>query len=462
GALQKDQKWIEAMKVELDFININNTCELTTLPKGHKAIGLKWVFKTKKDANGNIIKHKARLVAKCDIPEHGIDFKEVFAPVARMKTIRLLLAIVANNKWEVHQLDIKSAFLHGDLKEEVYVTQPEGFIKRQDNGKVYRLIKALYRLRQAPRTWNIKLDNTLKSLDFKKCALKQAIYTKTSKDSTLLIGVYVDDLIITGTPKKEIDKFKAQMEEKFKMSDLGLLAYYLEIEVIQTDGDISVKLTKVTEGTMVNSTEYQSLIGCLRYLLHTRPDLSYSIGLPSRFMQEPREQNIKAIRQVLRYIKGTKDYGITYMHNEGNKIHGFNDSSYRVNTQEEKGTTGIIFYYGESPIRWSTQKQAIVALSSCEFEFIAATAAATQALWLKRLLSKLTHSQEEKVTIKVDNKYAIALMKNPVFHRRSKHIDTKCHFIRECVEREDIKVEFVSREYQKADILTKSLPKSSS
>nr|GEY46284.1 ribonuclease H-like domain, reverse transcriptase, RNA-dependent DNA polymerase [Tanacetum cinerariifolium] len=193
-----------------------------------------------------------------------------------------------------------------------------------------------------------KLDNTLKSLDFKKCALEQAIYTKTSKDSTLLIGVYVDDLIITGTPKEKINKFKAQMKEKFEMNDLGLLAYYL----------------------------------------------------------------------------GTKDYGITYKHDEGNKIYGYSDSSYRVNTQEGNGTTGIIFYYGESPISWSTQKQATIALSSCESEFIATTAAATQALWLKRLLSKLTHSQEEKVTIQVDNKSTIALMKNPVFHRRSKHIDT--------------------------------------
>nr|GEY71424.1 ribonuclease H-like domain, reverse transcriptase, RNA-dependent DNA polymerase [Tanacetum cinerariifolium] len=167
----------------------------------------------------------------------------------------------------------------------------------------------------------------------------------------------------------------------------------------------------------------------------------------------------KAIRQVLRYVKGTKDHGITYKHNGGNKIHGYNDSSYGVNTQEGKGTTGIIFYYGESPISWSIQKQATVALSSCESEFVAATAAATQALWLKRLLSKLTHSQEEKVTIQVDNKSTIALTKNPVFHGRSKHIDMKYHFIRECVEREDIQVVFVSGEYQKADILIKALPK---
>nr|GEW73491.1 ribonuclease H-like domain, reverse transcriptase, RNA-dependent DNA polymerase [Tanacetum cinerariifolium] len=388
-----DKKWIEAMKVELDSINRNNTWELTTLPKGHKAIGLKWVFKTKKDANGNIIKHKARLVAKGYIQEHGMDFEEVFALVARMETIRLLLPIAASNKWKVHHLDVKSAFLHGDLKEEVYVTQPEGFIKKHDNGKVYRLIKALYELRQAPRAWNIKLDNTLKSLDFKKYALEQAIYTKTSKDSTLLIGVYQ-----TAYANKILKE-----------------ARMLDCNETLIPMDPGTRLTKFTEGTMVNSTEYQSLIGCLRYLLHTRPDLSYSVGLLSRVMQEPREQHMKAIRQVLRYIKGTKDCGITYKHNGRNKIYGFSDSSYGVNTQEGKGTTGIIFYYGESPISWSTQKQATIALSSCESEFIAAT----QALWLKRLRSKLTHSEEEKVTIKVDNKSAIALIRIPYFIEES-------------------------------------------
>nr|GEX08067.1 ribonuclease H-like domain, reverse transcriptase, RNA-dependent DNA polymerase [Tanacetum cinerariifolium] len=193
------------------------------------------------DVNGNIIKHKARLVAKGYIQEHGIDFEEVFAPVARMETIRLLLALTANNKWKVHHLDVKSAFLHRDLKEEVYVTHHEEFIKREDNAKVYRLIKALYGIKQAPRAWNIKLDNTLKSLDFNKSELEQAIYTKISRHSTIIVGVYVDDLIITDTPKKEIDKFKAQMEEKFEMSNLGLLAYYLGIKFTQTGSDISIK-----------------------------------------------------------------------------------------------------------------------------------------------------------------------------------------------------------------------------
>ncbi|GJT43374.1 zinc finger, CCHC-type containing protein [Tanacetum coccineum] len=212
----KDEKWIEAMQVEIDSINKNNTWKLTTLPKDHKAIGLKWVFKTKRDANGEILKHKARLVAKGYIQEHGIDFDEVFAPVARIETIRLILALAAYNKWEVHHLDVKSAFLHGDLKEEVYVSQPDGFIKTEDKGKVYRLRKALYGLRQAPRAWYTKLDKTLKLLNFKKCALEQAVYTRTDKTSTLLIGVYVDDLIVTGTSKKEIESFKYQMQEQLK------------------------------------------------------------------------------------------------------------------------------------------------------------------------------------------------------------------------------------------------------
>nr|GFA03075.1 ribonuclease H-like domain, reverse transcriptase, RNA-dependent DNA polymerase [Tanacetum cinerariifolium] len=255
-----------------------------------------------------------------------------------------------------------------------------------------------------------------------KCALEQAIYTRIGKDSILLVGVYVDDLIITGTPKREIDKFKYQMKEIFEMNDLGLLAYYLGIEVTQSEG---IRLTKTAEGTMVNSTEYRSLIGCLRYLLQTRPDLSYSIGLLSRFMQEPKEQHMKAIKKVLRYVKGTKDYGITYKHNEGNKIHRYSDSSYGVNTQEGKGTTGIIFYYRESPISWSTQKQATIALLSCESKFIAATAAATQALWLKKLLSRLTHSDEENITILVDNKSAIAFV-TPLFVKK-----TLCHMNKE-------------------------------
>ncbi|GJT99370.1 zinc finger, CCHC-type containing protein [Tanacetum coccineum] len=463
-----DEKWIEAMEIELDSINKNNTWTLTTLPPDQKAIGLKWVYKTKRDAGGKIIKYKARLVAKGYVQEQGIDFDEVFAPVARIETVRLILALAAYHGWQVHHLDVKSAFLHGELKEEVYVTQPEGFVQQGNSGKVYKLIKALYGLRQAPRAWNVKLDQTLKSLDFKKCNLEQAVYTKRSKTSTLIVGVYVDDLIITGTPRKEIDVFKSQMKDKFEMSDLGLLAYYLGIEVTQTGGEITIKqtgyinkilkdtsmtdsndtkipmdpgtkLVKAEDGNSVDATYYRSLIGSLR------PEGTSPEG--------------GTVKQVIRYIKGTKEHGIIYKKEGGCKITGYSDSSYGINTDQGKGTTGIVFYFGESPITWCTQKQPTVALSSCESEFMAATGAACQALWLKRLLSELTGWEEKRITLKVDNISAIALVRNPVFHGRSKHIDIRYHFIRECVENGHINVEHVSGELQRADILTKALPR---
>ncbi|GJW19412.1 ribonuclease H-like domain, reverse transcriptase, RNA-dependent DNA polymerase [Tanacetum coccineum] len=384
-----DKKWIEAMEIELDSINKNNTWTLTTLPPDQKAIGLKWVFKTKRDAEGKIIKYKARLVAKGYVQEQGIDFDEVFAPVARIETVRLILALAAYHGWQVHHLDVKSAFLHGDLKEEVYVTQPEGFVQQGNSGKVYKLIKALYGLRQAPRAWNVKLDQTLKSLDFKKCNLEQAVYTKRSKTSTLIVGVYVDDLIITGTPRKEIDVFKSQMKDKFEMRDLSLLAYYLGIEVTQTGGEITIKqtgyinkilketsmtdsndtkipmdpgtkLVKAEDGNSVDATYYRSLIGSLRYLLHTRPDLSYSVGLLSRFLQDPKDHHLKAVKQVIRYIKGTKEHGIIYKKEGGCKITGYSDSSYGINTDQGKGTAGIVFYFGESPITEATNSGAII------------------------------------------------------------------------------------------------------
>ncbi|GJV97484.1 ribonuclease H-like domain, reverse transcriptase, RNA-dependent DNA polymerase [Tanacetum coccineum] len=392
-----DKKWIEAMEIELDSINKNNTWTLTTLPPDQKAIGLKWVYKTKRDAKGKIIKYKARLVAKGYVQEQGIDFDEVFAPVARIETVRLILALAAYHGWQVHHLDVKSAFLHGELKEEVYVTQPEGFVQQGNSGKVYKLIKALYGLRQAPRAWNVKLDQTLKLLNFKKCNLEQAVYTRRSKTSTLIVGVYVDDLIITGTPRKEIDVFNPRI--RIDLNDrLSLLAYYLGIEVTQTGGEITIKqtgyinkilketsmtdsndtkipmdpgtkLVKAEDGNSVDATYYRSLIGSLR----------------------PEESS----------PEGGKASNPIYQRNKG----------------------------------------------------------ACQALWLKRLLSELTGWEEKRVTLKVDNISAIALVRNPVFHGRSKHIDIRYHFIRECVENGHINVEHVSGELQRADILTKALPR---
>nr|GEU46626.1 zinc finger, CCHC-type [Tanacetum cinerariifolium] len=324
-------------------------------------------------------------------------------------------------------LRCKISILHGDLKEEVYVTQPEGFIQQGNSGKVYKLTKALYGLRQAPQAWNVKLDQTLMSLDFKKCNLKQAVYTKRSKTSTLIVEVYVDDLLITGTPRKEIDLFKSQIEDKFEMNDLGLLAYYLGIEVTR------IEVTQIGRVITIRQTGYINKILKETSMMESN-DTKIPMDPGTKFMQDPKDHHLKAVKRVIQNIKGTKEHGIIYKKEGGCKI-------------------------TESPITWCTQKQPTVALSSCESEFMAATGAACQALWLKRLLSEITGWEEERITLKIDNISAIALVRNSVFHRRSKHIDIRYHFIRECIENGHINMEHISGELQRAYILTKALPR---
>lgn len=485
---KEHNEWQQAMNTEMVSIEENNTWELCDLPVGHKSIGLKWVYKVERDAQGSIIKYKARLVAKGYVQEQGIDFEEVFAPVARIETVRFILAIAAKRGWIVHHLDVKTAFLNGDLKEEVYVKQPEGFIIRGKENKVYRLRKALYGLRQAPRAWNEKLDKTLKQLGFTRCQKEQAVYTRLDGENLVIVGVYVDDLIVTGTNTTKIEEFKTQMKQQFDMSDLGVLSYYLGIEVKQQEGIIELKQTAYAKKILkvaamidcnsskypmesqvhveqnddeeyVDPTMYRRLIGSLRYLLHTRPDLAYSVGVASRYMQSPNQSYFQHVKHILRYVKGTVNLGLRYGRQGGDSLVGYSDSSHATDQADGRSTTGMVFYYGDALVSWNSQKQKTVALSSCEAEFMAATATACQAIWLKGLLGELTKSEEKTVLLLVDNRSSIALMKNPVFHGRSKHINTRFHFIRECIERGEVRVEHVSGEEQKADILTKALPR---
>lgn len=213
------------------------------MPTGHKAIGLKWIFKLKKDANGRIVRHKARIVAKGYVQKHGFDFEEIFAPVTRLETERLLLALAAKNGWEVHHLDVKTIFLNGVILEEEYISQPDGFKKERQEHMVYRLLKALYGLRQAPQAWYAKLNRCLEEFGFVRCPVEHAVYTKREGDQILIVGMYVDDLLVTGTSVSTIQDFKAKMNSRFEMSDLGRLSYYLGIEVEQGAGYIELKQT---------------------------------------------------------------------------------------------------------------------------------------------------------------------------------------------------------------------------
>lgn len=481
-----DPAWRSAMEAELKSIEDNATWSPSSLPKGHRAIGLKWVFKVKRDPAGAVVKHKARLVAKGYSQRQGVDFDEVFAPVARLETVRLLLALAAHGKWEVHHMDVKSAFLNGVLTEEVYVQQPPGFAIDKDATKVLKLDKALYGLRQAPRAWNAKLDATLVSLGFTRCSLEHGVYRRGNSESFLLVGVYVDDLVITGSNTGEIIEFKTQMKQMFEMSDLGLLSYYLGIEVQQRQGEITLtqaayagkileraglstcnpcstpmeqrlQLQKVVDGTIVDATEYRSVIGSLRYLVNTRPDIAHAVGVVSRHMEAPGKEHWAAVKQILRYIRGTQDFGCRYVHGGAARLVGFSDSDHAGDINDRKSTTGFVFFFNNNLISWCSQKQGGVSTSSCEAEYVAAAAAACQGVWLNRLVGELIGKEQPKFKLFIDNKSAIALCKNPVHHSRSKHIDTKFHYTREQIEDGVLEVEHVSTEEQLADILTKAL-----
>jgi len=303
-------------------------------PAGHRPITLKWVFKLKEDEKGAVIKHKARLVAHGFIQQEEIENEDAFAPVAWMESVRVLLPLVAQEGWRLHHMDVKSAFLNGNLKE-VYVWQPPGFAVPGEDGKVLRLRKVLYRLRQASRALNAKLDATLKEMGFQQSAHEAAMYRRGSGRSVLLVGVYVDDLVIASADAKVVE-FKAAMKQRFDMSDLGLLSFYLGIEVRQSASGISLsqahyakrilklgdmvgcnsvhtpmeeklKLSRESEAEEVNVTHYRRLVGSLRYLVHTRPDLVFAISYVSRFTE-----HLQAVKRILRYVAGTLDYGLVY------------------------------------------------------------------------------------------------------------------------------------------------------
>ncbi|KAK2352556.1 putative mitochondrial protein [Trifolium repens] len=483
-------KWHNAMQEEINSIEKNRTWKLVELPDHKKAISVKWIFKLKTNLDGSIAKHKARLVARGFLQQQGIDYTEVYAPVARMETIRLVVAITSSFNWPLFHMDVKSAFLNGPLEEEVYVLQPPGFEVESDRDKVYKLEKALYGLKQAPRAWNKRIDQFLSNEGFVKCSVEFGVYMKgTDISNAILICLYVDDFLITGSNTDSIEKFKGRLKVEFEMSDLGKLNYFLGLEFhyasdgvvlhqrkyiadvlkrfhmencneAETPMEANLKLSMSEDEQAVDATLFKQVVGSLRFICNTRPDINYAVGSVSRFMSKPKTSHLIAAKRILRYLKGTKDYGLAFPTSNNNsqiELEGFSDSDWCGDKDDRRSTLGYWFRFRNSPISWSSKKQSIVALSSCEAEYVAAAQAACQAVWLESLLEELKINYVKPMRLNVDNKSAISLAKNPIAHGRSKHIETKFHFIRDQVSKEKLTMEYCKTDVQIADILTKPL-----
>jgi uncharacterized membrane protein YgcG len=481
-------EWQEAMKEEMRVIEKNETWTLVKAPKGKNVIGVKWIFRTKVGPDGSVLKHKARLVAKGYTQEHGIDYEETFSHVARFDTIRILIALAASLNATLYQFDVKSAFLNGELSEEAYVEQPKGFEVKGKEDCVYKLNKALYGLKQAPRAWYNKIDSYFLSKGFKRSLNEPNLYIKQNEgEGMLVVCIYVDDMIYFSTDGKMIEEFKKSMMQKFEMSDLGELRYFLGLEVKQEKNGIFLSqgkyardlLTKCdmlncnTVSTPMNVREvlrkedgtesadgfkFRSMVGGLMYLTHTRPDISHATGVVSRFMANPTKLHMTAAKRVLRYIADTIDYGIWYKKERGARLIGYSDSDWASGSEDRKSTSGYLFLLGTGPVCWSSKKQPTVALSTAEAEYVALSSAAQHGVWMRRILEDMQQARRESTVIKCDNMSTIAMAKNPVQHGRCKHIDIKLHFVRDLVADGTIKLEFVSTENQLADLLTKGLP----
>jgi hypothetical protein len=480
-----DHKWSVAIQEEMEALNRNRTWDLVPLPAGKKTVGCKWVFSIKHKADGSIERYKARLVAKGYTQTYGIDYHETFSPVAKLNTVRVLLSVAANLDWPLHQFDVKNAFLHGDLKEEVYMDIPPGYMS-SSTGIVCRLQRALYGLKQSPRAWFGRFSMAMRKYGFQQSNSDHTLFLKRRQGKITALIIYVDDMIITGDDSEEIYRLEKHLAMEFEMKNLGGLKYFLGIEVARSKQGIFLsqrkyvldllaevgmldckpantptiqnqKLGEYPDQTPTDKERYQRLVGKLIYLSHTRPDISYAVSVVSQFMHCPSKNHMDAVVRILRYLKSAPGKGIMFSKNDHLDVEGYTDADWAGNLADRKSTSGYFTFVGGNLVTWRSKKQKVVALSSAEAEFRGMAKGLCELLWLRRLLSEIGFAPNSEMNLYCDNKAAIEISQNPIQHDRTKHIEIDRHFIKQNLEEKVIRFPFVRSEDQLADMLTKAV-----
>ncbi|KAD3642035.1 hypothetical protein E3N88_31259 [Mikania micrantha] len=483
----KNPKWMDAMHKEMDALTLNNTWTLVPRPTCHNIVGCKWIFRTKFRADGTVERYKARLVAQGFTQIPGIDYSYTFSPVVKATTVRIVLSLAIINKWHLHQLDVNNAFLHGNLDELVYMEQPPGFIDPRFPNHVCRLNKALYGLKQAPRAWFHRLSTFLVTNGFVCSRADPSLFVFKQGSCVMYLLAYVDDLILTGNEEHVLKSFTSRLHKEFAIKDLGRLNYFLGLEVTYPDAGLFLSQTKYAHEILEraalldckpvstplasntsftslgdpynDSTHYRSLVGALQYLTITRPDISYAVNQVSQFLQAPTTRHYQSVKRILRYIKGTINFGITFSRPTITTLVGFSDADWARCIETRRSTYGYSIYLGGNLVSWSAKKQPTIARSSCESEYRAMANAAAEIIWITHLLQELHALPSTRPTLLCDNKSALFLSQNPVAHKRAKHIELDFHFIRELVSSGKLHTKFVPTKLQVADIFTKSLPR---
>ncbi|KAG7533199.1 Ribonuclease H-like superfamily [Arabidopsis thaliana x Arabidopsis arenosa] len=481
------QVWRDAIAAERQAMEHNHTWEEGELPKGKRAVTSKWVFTIKYKSNGDIERYKARLVARGFTQTYGVDYLDTFAPVAKLHTVRVVLSLATNLEWELWQMDVKNAFLQGELEEEVYMKPPPGLEDHNAPGKVFKLKKAIYGLKQSPRAWYHKLSTTLLERGFKKSEADNTLFTLPSKEGIVVILVYVDDIIISGNDKVGIQETKTFLKSVFDIKDLGELKYFLGIEVCRSKEGLFLSQRKYTldllsqvgklgakpaktpleddykanrKGELDNKpfedvTQYRRLVGKLIYLTITRPDICFAVNVVSQHMQAPTLHHWNMVTRILKYLKGAPGQGIWMGCNKNTELVGYCDADYAGDTKDRRSTTGYCTFIGGNLVTWRSKKQKVVSLSSAEAEYRAMRKLITELMWLKALLKDFGIDTPKPITMHCDNQAAIHIASNSVFHERTKHIEVDCHKVREQVQLGVILPCYTESEEQLADIFTK-------
>ncbi|KAJ9543634.1 hypothetical protein OSB04_023341 [Centaurea solstitialis] len=480
-----DPDWFMAMQEEINQFVRLKVWRLVPRPEGKSIIDTKWIFKNKKDEDNIVVRNKARLVAKGYRQQEGIDYNETFAPVARIEAIRMFLAYAAHKDFTVYQMDVKTAFLNGVLKEEVYVSQPEGFVDQDHPDHVYILDKALYGLKQAPRAWYDSLSQFLVGSGYSKGKIDNTLFIKREGEHIMLVQIYVDDIIFGSTCPKFCDTFSKLMMTRYEMSMMGELNFFLGLQVKQLSAGIFINQAKYIkdilkkynlenakimktpmspscaldsdpDGTAVDVTTYRGMIGSLMYLTASRPDIMFSTCLCARYQSKPKVSHLKAVKRIFRYLKGTINLGLWYPKGSGYELTGYTDADHGGCKLDRKSTTGHIQFLGDKLVSWASKKQNCVSLSTAEAEYVAAASCCSQIIWMRTQLRDYGF-KFDKIPIYCDSKSAIAISCNPVQHTKTKHIDIRYHFIKDHVEKGTIELYFVNTEFQLADLFTKAL-----
>lgn len=485
-------KWIEAMKRELGSMQKNDTWELCDLPHGRKAIGSKWIFKTKTDEHGNPVQNKARLVAQGFSQKFGTDYDQVFAPVARQTTFRILLSVASKQKMIVHHLDVETAFLNGKLHETIYMRQPPGF-ECSDKSKVCRLKKAIYGLKQAAKSWNDEIHRVLTEQNFEQSKADPCLYTKKINGEWVYILIYVDDITVAAKSVESVNAVKAMLQSNFSIKDLGAIKHYLGIEItrdkqgifymnqgkyinkiVNNFGMTNAKASNVPmgmsygkqstskESLLLSNEKYRSLVGCLLYIsVNTRPDISASIAILGQKVSKPSQEDWNELKRVLKYLKGTAHLKLALGNSQfnGELLFGYSDANFAEDKHDRKSNSGHVFLVNGATVCWSSRKQSMVSLSTCEAEFIALSEACRAASWVRRLLTDMKQRIKGPTTIYEDNQSCLKLIEEEErLSERSKHIDTRFYFIKDYIVKGLIYAKYCPTEKMLADALTKPLP----